>query len=81
MGSSAAATVLSCLLALTLTSTSSTTSASKLNVPRVLLPFSEEGTSFVLFADQKEKGCFKWKSSRPEVSHSPRTSINPDILN
>eukprot|EP00095_Tigriopus_kingsejongensis_P012070 maker-scaffold60_size442463-snap-gene-0.28 protein:Tk12070 transcript:maker-scaffold60_size442463-snap-gene-0.28-mRNA-1 annotation:"nuclear pore membrane glycoprotein 210" len=51
--------------------------ASKLNVPRVLLPFSEEDTQFVLYADESDKaGCFKWKSSRPElVSITP---INED---
>lgn len=53
---------------------------SKLNVPRVLLPFSEEGTQFVLFAhendDNDKRGCFKWKSSRPElVSITP---VNED---
>ena len=41
-------------------------SGSKLNVPRVLLPFSEEGTSFRLKAETGS-ACYKWKSSRPEV--------------
>jgi hypothetical protein len=36
----------------------------KLNVPRVLLPLTEEGAQFKLFS---EGGCFDWKSSRPEV--------------
>ena len=44
--------------------------ASKLNVPRVLLPFSDEGTTFILKSDD-ERGCFQWKSSRPEVSYNP----------
>ena len=38
-------------------------STSKLNVPRVLLPLCDEDNSFELFS---ERGCFKWKSSRPE---------------
>ena len=37
----------------------------KLNVPRVLLPLTEEGAYYKLFS---EGGCFDWKSSRPEVS-------------
>ncbi len=41
--------------------------SSKLNVPRVLLPYSEEGADFILSSDDRA-GCFKWKSSRPEVS-------------
>ena len=36
----------------------------KLNVPRVLLPLTEEGAQYKLFS---EGGCFDWKSSRPEV--------------
>jgi hypothetical protein len=36
----------------------------KMNVPRVLLPLTEEGASFKLFS---KGGCFTWKSSRPEV--------------
>ena len=36
----------------------------KLNVPRVLLPLTEEGAEYKLFS---EGGCFDWKSSRPEV--------------
>lgn len=40
-----------------------------LNVPRVLLPLTEEGAEFKLFADG---GCFQWKSTRPEVSNDLR---------
>ena len=36
----------------------------KLNVPRVLLPLTEEGAQYKLFS---EGGCFDWKSNRPEV--------------
>ena len=47
-------------------------STSKLNVPRVLLPLADEGTMFTLYS---ERGCFRWKSSRPEsVSIVP---LNP----
>ncbi len=42
------------------------TSGAKLNVPRVLLPYSEEGVDFVLESDEPG-GCFKWRSTRPEV--------------
>ena len=43
----------------------------KLNVPRVLLPLTEEGAYYKLFS---EGGCFDWKSSRPEVSTSKADS-------
>ena len=47
-------------------------SSSKLNVPRVLLPLADEGSMFTLYS---ERGCFRWKSSRPEsVSIVP---LNP----
>ena len=47
-------------------------SSSKLNVPRVLLPLADEGAMFTLYS---ERGCFRWKSSRPEsVSILP---LNP----
>ena len=38
-------------------------SSSKLNVPRVLLPLADEGSMFTLYS---ERGCFRWRSSRPE---------------
>ena len=43
----------------------------KLNVPRVLLPLTEEGAYYKLFS---EGGCFDWKSSRPEVGTSKTDS-------
>ena len=43
----------------------------KLNVPRVLLPLTEEGAYYKLFS---EGGCFNWKSSRPEVNTSKTNS-------
>ena len=53
------------VLALVLFGLVSTSIQWKLNVPRVLLPLTEEGAYYKLFS---EGGCFDWKSSRPEVS-------------
>ncbi|XP_046395888.1 nuclear pore membrane glycoprotein 210 [Ischnura elegans] len=46
--------------------TGAITDASKLNVPRVLLPlFSQLSTNFTL--EVTEGGCYKWATSRPDV--------------
>ena len=39
--------------------------ASKLNVPRVLLPFTSSPPPFTLVA---ESGCYKWTSNRPDIA-------------
>ena len=59
------------VLALVLFGLVSTSIQWKLNVPRVLLPLTEEGAYYKLFS---EGGCFDWKSSRPEVSTSKADS-------
>ena len=38
--------------------------ASKLNVPRVLLPYSESPPSFSL---RSEAGCYRWSNTRPDL--------------
>ena len=38
---------------------------SKLNVPRVLLPFTSSPPPFTLVA---ESGCYKWTSNRPDIA-------------
>ena len=40
------------------------TSASKLNVPRVLLPYSDTPPSFSL---RSEAGCYRWSNTRPDL--------------
>ena len=39
-------------------------SATKLNVPRVLLPYSDDPPSFSL---ESESGCYSWTSTRPDI--------------
>ena len=39
-------------------------SASKLNVPRVLLPYSDTPPSFSL---RSEAGCYRWSNTRPDL--------------
>ena len=38
--------------------------SSKLNVPRVLLPYSDTPPSFSLLS---ESGCYSWTSTRPDI--------------
>ena len=38
--------------------------ASRLNVPRVLLPYSESPPSFSL---RSEAGCYRWSNTRPDL--------------
>ena len=38
--------------------------ASKLNVPRVLLPYSSSPPSFSL---SSEAGCYSWSTTRPDI--------------
>ena len=38
--------------------------ASKLNVPRVLLPYSDTPPSFSL---RSEAGCYRWSNTRPDL--------------
>ena len=40
--------------------------ASKLNVPRVLLPYSSSPPSFSLTS---EAGCYSWSTTRPDILH------------
>ncbi|XP_014813936.1 PREDICTED: nuclear pore membrane glycoprotein 210 [Calidris pugnax] len=54
------------LLLLPLLSLHLTTASSKLNIPRVLLPFTR-GTR-VNFTLEASEGCYRWFSSRPEVA-------------
>ena len=63
------------LLFWTVASLASDHNSWKMNVPRLLLPLTEEGTSFKLFS---KGGCFTWKSTRPEVviCHSTILSWN-----
>ena len=44
--------------------------SSKLNVPRVLLPYSDTPPSFSLLS---ESGCYSWTSTRPDIVH-----VKPD---
>ena len=41
-----------------------TCGASKLNVPRVLLPYSPSPPSFSLTS---EAGCYSWSTNRPDI--------------
>ena len=41
-----------------------TCGASKLNVPRVLLPYSSSPPSFSL---RSEAGCYSWSTTRPDI--------------
>ena len=50
-------------LALTL-ATLGLVTASRLNVPRVLLPYSESPPSFSL---RSEAGCYRWSNTRPDL--------------
>ena len=43
---------------------SSLVTASKLNVPRVLLPYSDTPPSFSL---RSEAGCYRWSNTRPDL--------------
>ena len=47
--------------------------ASKLNVPRVLLPYSDTPPSFNL---RSEAGCYVWTSTRPDIVN---VNVNNDI--
>ena len=38
--------------------------STKLNVPRVLLPYSNAPPSFIL---ESESGCYTWTSTRPDI--------------
>ncbi|XP_061422874.1 LOW QUALITY PROTEIN: nuclear pore membrane glycoprotein 210 [Lethenteron reissneri] len=40
--------------------------ASKLNVPKILLPYA--GASQINYTLEAESGCYRWQSSRPEVA-------------
>ena len=46
--------------------------SSKLNVPRVLLPYASTPPSFPLLS---ESGCYTWSSTRPEV-----VQVKPDLV-
>ena len=46
--------------------------ANKLNVPRVLLPFTSSPPPFTLVA---ESGCYKWTSNRPDIAKVDGASV------
>ncbi|XP_075689920.1 nuclear pore membrane glycoprotein 210 [Rhinoderma darwinii] len=50
--------------------------SSKLNVPKVLLPFTR-GTR-INFTLEVTEGCYKWSSSRPEVASIEHVNLNDD---
>ena len=52
------------ILLLTLAPLSPLVAASKLNVPRVLLPYSDTPPSFSL---RSEAGCYRWSNTRPDL--------------
>ena len=52
------------ILLLTLAPLSPLVTASKLNVPRVLLPYSDTPPSFSL---RSEAGCYRWSNTRPDL--------------
>lgn len=52
------------ILLLTLAPLCPLVAASKLNVPRVLLPYSDTPPSFSL---RSEAGCYRWSNTRPDL--------------
>jgi hypothetical protein len=59
---------LSPLLIILLIGSFYSTSAYRLNVPRVLLPYySKNQVSYILEVKEPDGGCFYWKSTRPDI--------------
>ena len=48
--------------------------STKLNVPRVLLPYSNTPPSFIL---ESESGCYTWTSTRPDLVNAQLDDTSP----